>query len=45
MTDINDLVQEFWSTSESNVRAVGASFFEMRHLLEILEECLKVSLY
>ena len=43
MTDINDLVQEFWSSS--NVGAVGASFFEMRHLHEILEGCLKVSLY
>ena len=43
MTDINDLVQEFWRTSSD--RAVGASFFEMRRLYEILEGCLKVSLY
>ena len=43
MTDINDLVQEFWSTS--NVGAIGASFFEMRRLHEILEEYLEVSLY
>ena len=37
MTDINDLVQEFWRTSSDG--AVGASFFEMRRLLEILQEC------
>ena len=37
MTDINDLVQEFWRTS--NDGAVGAPFFEMRRLLEILQEC------
>ena len=43
MTDINDLVQEFWRTSSD--RAVGASFFEMRRLYEILEGYLKVSLY
>ena len=43
MTDINDLVQEFWSTS--NVGAIVASFFEMRRLHEILEEYLEVSLY
>ena len=38
MTDINDLVQEFcqWRTSRDGV--VGASFFEMRRLLEILQE-------
>ena len=40
--DSNDLVQEFWSTS--SVGAVEASFFEMRRLHEILEECLEVSL-
>ena len=43
MTDINDLLQEFWRTS--NEGADGASLFEMRRLHEILEECLEVSLY
>ena len=43
MTDINDLVQEFWRTS--NDGADAASFFEMRFLLEILEGYLEVSLY
>ena len=38
MTDINDLVQDFWRTSSDG--AVGASFFEMRRLLEILQDCL-----
>jgi len=37
MTDINDLVQEFWETSSDE--AVGASFFAMRRLLEILQDC------
>ena len=37
MTDINHLVQEFWRTSSDE--AVGASFFEMRRLLEILQDC------
>ena len=37
MTDINDLVQEFLTTSSD--RAVEASFFAMRRLLEILQEC------
>ena len=37
MTDINDLVQEFGRTSSDGV--VGASFFEMRRLLEILQDC------
>ena len=37
MTDINDLVQEFWKTSSDG--AVGASFFAMRRLLEILHRC------
>ena len=40
MTDINDLVQEFWSASSNG--AVGASFFAMRRLLEILQGCLEV---
>ena len=40
MTDIDDLVQDFWRTS-SDVD-VGASFFAMRRLFEILQMCLKV---
>ena len=43
MTDINDLVQEFWRNSSDG--AVGASFFEMRRLYEILNKYLQVSLY
>ena len=43
MTDINDLVQEFWRTSSDG--AVGAALFEMRRLHEILKDCLNVSLY
>ena len=35
MTDINDLVQEFWRTP--NDGAVGTSFFAMRRLFEILQ--------
>ena len=42
LTDIDDLVQEFWRTSSDG--AVGASFFAMRRLLEILQECLEVCL-
>ena len=34
MTDFNDLVQEFWRTSSD--KDVGASFFAMRRLYEIL---------
>ena len=37
MTDIYDLVQEFWRTSSDET--VGAFFFAMRHLFEILERC------
>jgi hypothetical protein len=37
MTDINNLVQKFWRTSSDGV--VGASFFEMRRLLEFLQKC------
>ena len=37
MTDINDLVQEFWRTSSD--KDVGASFFAMRRLYEILHRC------
>ena len=35
MTDINDLVQEFSRASSD----VGASFFAMRRLLEVLQRC------
>ena len=35
MTDINDLVQEFWRTSSG----VGATFFAMCLLFEILQRC------
>ena len=38
MTDINDLVQEFWRTS-SDDGAVRASFFAMPGLLKILYAC------
>ena len=37
MTDINDLVQEFWRTSSDG--AVGAFLFAMRCLFEILQKC------
>ena len=36
MKDVNDLVQEFWRTSRDGV---GATFFAMRHLFKILQEC------
>ena len=39
MADINDLVQEFWRTSSDG--AVGAPFYEMRRLLEILQRCIE----
>ena len=39
MTDINDLVQEFWRISNDGaVGVVGASFFAMRRLFEILQK-------
>ena len=38
MSDINDLVQEFWRTSSDE--AIEASFFEMRRLLKILQQCI-----
>ena len=40
MTNITDLLQEFWTPS--NGAAVGTSFFAMRsgYLLEILQKCL-----
>ena len=37
MTDINDLVEEFWKTSGAS--DVGASFFAMRCLFDILHRC------
>ena len=40
MTAINDLVQEFLTTSSDE--AVGAPFFAMRSLLEILQRCLNI---
>ena len=40
MTDINDLVQEFWKTSSGGV--VGASIFAMLRLLHILQAILEV---
>ena len=39
MTAIDDLVQEFWRTSSDGL--VGASFFPMRRLLEILQGCFR----
>ena len=39
MTDIYDLVQQFWRISSDG--AVGAPFFEMRRLLEILQGCFR----
>ena len=39
MTDISDLVQEFWRISSGG--AGGPSFFAMRRLFEILQECLE----
>ena len=41
ITDISDLVQEFWRISSSD-GAVGALIFEMRRLLKILQVCLKI---
>ena len=38
ITDINELVQEFWRTSSDG--AIGAPFLEMRRLLEILQRCI-----
>ena len=37
MTDIDDLLQEFWRTSSDG--ASGSSFLAMRRLLEILQGC------
>ena len=43
MTDINDLVQEFWRSSSDG--AYRAFFFAIRRLLEILEKCFDDSYY
>ena len=43
MTDIHDLVQEFWRTSTDG--ADGESVIAMCHLNEILELCLKVCFF
>ena len=40
MTDINDLVQEFWRTSTDG--ADGEPIFAMRRLHDILRRCLEV---
>ena len=40
MTGINDLVQEFWGTS--NDGAAGTSLIAMLRLLEILQECFRI---
>ena len=37
MTDINELVQEFWRTSSDG--SVGVSFYAVRRLLGILDGC------
>jgi hypothetical protein len=42
MTDINDLVQEFWGPGTLNDGAVGTSFFATLRLLEILQECFDI---
>jgi hypothetical protein len=38
MTDVNMLVQEFWTSSDGAFE-VEASFFAMRRLLKILKRC------
>ena len=43
MTDVNDLVQEFWSTSSDGaVWFLGTSFFPMRRLFGVLQKCLGI---
>ena len=37
MTDINDLVKEFWNISSGGAGAVAVCFTAMRHLLDIFE--------
>ena len=40
MTDINDLVQDFWRNSSDGV--VDTSFFAMLRLLDILQVCFDI---
>ena len=43
MTDVNNLVQEFWSTSNDGaVWLFGTSFFPMRRLFGVLQKCLGI---
>ena len=39
MTDVSDLVQEFWTTSSDGAVEESFNFFAMRRLLEILKQC------
>ena len=41
MTDISDLMQDFWSSSDG-APAIGSSFFAMRRLFEILQGCFEI---
>ena len=43
MTDINDLMQEFWRASTDEVN--GVSIFAIRRLHEILQWCLEVCFF
>jgi hypothetical protein len=43
MTDVNDLVQEFWRTSTDGTD--GESIFAMRRLHEVLRGCLEVCFF
>ena len=40
MTEISDLVQEFWRTSTDGIDASAESLFAMCRLFEILHKCL-----
>ena len=42
MTDINDLVQEFWRTSTDGAHWHGESIFAIRRLHYIVQCCLEV---
>ena len=39
MTDVSNLVQEFWTTSSDGAVEESFKFFAMRRLLEILQRC------
>jgi len=39
MTDINDLVRDFWNTSSTSDVVASSNFFAMRRMLEILQQC------